>query len=464
MRARKSGSTYRAKSSKERGIVLLVSILALLLLTLLGLALTTMGIVATNISTNAWENSEAFYIADSGITHAKALIFDSATDPDVFLQAGNGIACDGDELSGVAVGPITSIAAGGHPFPPGGRYEVQVCDDDESNLNPPDFDPNTDINGRFRVLSTGFGRNGSVAALELIVGSNAAPAILVEGNLRINGNPKIQGQNGAAQANGQLELNGNPKAEQAFNAGGAATISGGPKTGPPPDYDDDPADINSGEEAVEAPDLEPQDLRPSADSILGSDGLIRDQSGAVIGNATGGPWKRWSWDPGGQRWVAGNNIPQGTYYAEGNIDVSGNPGISSPLPLTLIAEGWIDISGNPDIIPSLTQGSVSYTLVAGTDLSISGSPNFPSPGLYFAGDQLKILGNPTMNGRVIAADSDDQPFPNPGGINLVVLSGGFMEISGSPIITFDDDSDGLIIPTVASWRECRGADPTNPCQ
>ncbi len=144
--------------------------------------------------------------------------------------------------------------------------------------------------------------------------------------------------------------------------------------------------------------------------------------------------------------------------------MSGNPGISSPLPLTLIAEGWIDISGNPDIIPSLTQGSVSYTLVAGTDLSISGSPNFPSPGLYFVGDQLKISGNPTMNGRVIAADSDDQPFPNPGGINLVVLSGGFMEISGSPIITFDEDSGGLIIPTVASWRECRGADPTNLCQ
>ena len=228
----------------------------------------------------------------------------------------------------------------------------------------------------------------------------------MEGNLRINGNPEIQGQNGAAQANGQLELNGNPKAEQSFNAGGAATISGSPDTGPPPDYNDDPADINSGEEAVEAPDLEPQDLRPSADSILGSDGLIRDQSGAVIWDATGGAWQDWSWDPGGQRWVVGNDIPQGTYYAEGNIDVSGNPGISSPLPLTLIAEGWIDISGSPDIIPNLTQGSVSYTLVAGTDLSIS----------------------------------------------------------GSPIITFDEDSGGLIIPTVASWRECRGANPTNLCQ
>ena len=119
MRARKSGSTYRAKSSKERGIVLLVSILALLLLTLLGLALTTMEIVATNISTNTWENSEAFYIADSGITHAKTLIFDSATDPNVFLQAGNGIACDGDELSGVAVGPHYLDCSRRPSLPPG---------------------------------------------------------------------------------------------------------------------------------------------------------------------------------------------------------------------------------------------------------------------------------------------------------------------------------------------------------
>ncbi len=102
-------STHRVNSSGEEGIVLLVSIFSLLLLTLLGLALTTMGIVATSISTNTWENSEAFYIADSGITHAKALIFDLATDPNVFLQAGNDTACDGDELSGVRWAPLPRL-------------------------------------------------------------------------------------------------------------------------------------------------------------------------------------------------------------------------------------------------------------------------------------------------------------------------------------------------------------------
>ncbi len=145
--------------------------------------------------------------------------------------------------------------------------------------------------------------------------------------------------------------------------------------------------------------------------------------------------------------------------------MSGNPGSNNdPLPLTLIAEGWIDTSGNADIISDLTQGTVSYTLIAGTDLRISGNPDFPSPGLFFAGDQLKISGTPDISGQVIAANRDDQPFPNPGGTNLVVLSGGFMQISGNTTITFDEDSTGLMLPTVLGWRECRGANPTDPCR
>ena len=44
----------RETSSGERGIVLVVSILGLLMLTLIGLAITTMGIVSTDIATNLY--------------------------------------------------------------------------------------------------------------------------------------------------------------------------------------------------------------------------------------------------------------------------------------------------------------------------------------------------------------------------------------------------------------------------
>ena len=60
--------------SGDKGAVLLVSILGLLLLTLLGLALTTNSIVTVNITANARETTEAFYIADSGISHARGII------------------------------------------------------------------------------------------------------------------------------------------------------------------------------------------------------------------------------------------------------------------------------------------------------------------------------------------------------------------------------------------------------
>ena len=383
----------------------------------------------------------------------------------MFLQAGNGVACDGDELSGAPVGPITSIASGGHLFPPGGRYEVKVCDDDESGLIPPDSDPDTDTNGRFRVISTGFGRNGSVAAVELIVSSASAPGLLVAGNLRITGVAEIQGQSGRVHADGQLELN-NARAEHSFDSSGSVTALGDPKTGLPPVYGDDPPELNSGQDPVKVPELQLSDLQPLADYNLGNDGLIRDSSATVIGDATGGPWNDWAWDPGGQRWVAGTNIPLGTYYAQGNVEVSGNPGNpGTPIALTLIAEGWISISGAPTIVPALTQGSVSYAFVAGTDLSISGNLDINSEALAFASDQLAIPGNPEIIGQVVVADLDDQPFPNPGGTNLVVLlTGGFIEISEDPTITYDDVSSGLLITTAAGWRECRGPDPTNPCQ
>ena len=323
----------RETSSGERGIVLVVAMLGLLMMTLLGLAITTMGIVSTDIATNEWENTETFYIADAGITHAKAIIFaqGSTSDATVFLQAGNGVACDGDELSGAPVGPITSIASGGHLFPPGGRYEVRVCDDDESGLIPPDSDPNTDKNGRFRVISMGFGRNGSVSAVELIVSSASAPALLAAGNLRLNGVPEFQGQSGWVHTNGQLELDSNPRAEHSFDSSGTVTSIGTPETGPPPAYPDIPPELNSGQDPVKVPELQLSDLQPLADYNLGNDGLIRDPATTVIGDATGGPWNDWSWDPGGQRWVAGTNIPWAHIMPRATLTSRGIRVTQSPL-------------------------------------------------------------------------------------------------------------------------------------
>ncbi len=153
-----SGLASRTRS--QRGVALATSILALMLITLLGLTLTTAGIVASKTSTNDKQATQVFFLAESGIAHAKGLILNQGLDFDTYLQAGDGTGCTGDELSDTPVTPfsageeITSIASGGEIFG-SGRYEVMVCDDDDG-----DSDLNDDDNDRILVVSTGFGADG----------------------------------------------------------------------------------------------------------------------------------------------------------------------------------------------------------------------------------------------------------------------------------------------------------------
>ena len=90
----------------ERGVALIFAIFALALLTLLGLALTSMGMVSLAISTNEREGTQALYIADAGIVNAKGLMLSQLSLFDTFLTAGNGTACDWDELSPAPLAPL----------------------------------------------------------------------------------------------------------------------------------------------------------------------------------------------------------------------------------------------------------------------------------------------------------------------------------------------------------------------
>jgi len=464
----------------EKGIALVACLCAMLMLTALGLAVTTLGILGNTLSTNQKEMKEALFIADSGIAHAESiLVTGGGVDLDSYLQAGNGVACDGDELSSPPPPPltggdvITSLASGGHPFGPG-RYEVQICDDhaiESTTTDPPDLpdtDPNHDANGTIRVISTGFGQNGATATLEIFMSSSALPGIVVDGHLRLNGDAIVLGQGGIIHANGDLELDGVPCTEQYVSAVGAVT--GGGMTGagcatPPFMGWDSPPDERSDQVLIAIPQLEPVNYRVNADYILKVDGSVETQAAVVLKPPGSGNWGNWDWDPGNQIWTAGDPIPTGTYYSEGNIKLSGNPGSpGSPLPLTLIAEGWIDISGNPEMIPALTLAGAGYSAIAGTDLKIGGNPVNGFKGAFYAKDQFDISGNPILAGQVIAGNQGDLPFPNPAGINLVELkAGGIMEISGNPTIV-NSEVDAVLFAAQSGWRECRGSDPLNPCQ
>lgn len=460
-----SGLVSRPRS--QRGVVLPTSILALMLITLLGLALTTTGIVSTTISSNDQQASEAFYLAESGIAHAKGLILNQGLEFDTYLQAGDGTGCTGDELSGAPVSPfsagdeITSIAGGGETFG-SGRYEVSVCDDDDG-----DSDLNDDDNDKVLVVSSGFGTDGASATLEMILANNPLPAIVANGNLRMSGNPDILGTDGGVHANGNLEINGNPCAEQYFSSGGSISISGTPKTGElcagSGSYDS-PRDDRPASAPIEIPTLNPIDFKSEADYILGIDGSVKDDLGNTLKSAGPGNWGKWDWNPGDKEWkLTGNPVLPGTYYSEGAIAISGNPGSNgSPVSLTLIAEGWIDISGNPEMTPDLTTGGVTYAAIAGSDLKIGGNPTNAYQGVWYVRDQLDFSGNPDMNGQIICLNEEDVKFPDSSGKNLVELQSGVMVVSGNPSITFDGGAALAYLDELA-WRECRGSNPATPC-
>lgn len=86
-------------------------------------------------------------------------------------------------------------------------------------------------------------------------------------------------------------------------------------------------------------------------------------------------------------------------------------------------------------------------------------------GLYYARDQINFVGTPDISGNVIARNFQDVPWPAAGvqgSENKVPLVGGYVSVSGNVKITYNGNS-GWNALRIASWRECRGADPNNPC-
>jgi hypothetical protein len=464
----------------ERGTALIGVILALLVVTIVGVAITLLGMVNVTTGTNERQGSESFYLADAGIAQAERLFRARASsDLDTILQSGNGVACDGDELAAPPAPPspitaadtIETIANGGEVFAPAGRYQVRVCDDHATEMaaapDPPDLpnlNPNEDRNDRVRIVSTGFGRDNSMATIEMFVTARPLPGVLVDGPARVNGNPRLMGDIGAIHANGTLELPGTPCAEQYFSSsaaivgdgqGGAACTNG-------------QADYRPGSEPIEVPSFNPADFLPLATYRMNAQTCaVTNAAGALLNDPATKKWGNWDCDPGGQRWVfgAGAGFPNGTYYSTGNIGISGSPGtVAVPISATFISQGWIDISGNPNMVPSLSVNGVNYSAIAGTDLKIAGNPlTLAYSGVMYARDQIGFSGNPSLSTQVISDNQGDLPFPNPGGTNLLPrLAGGFVEISGNPTIN-SGGAGGIVQVGINSWRECRGVNLADPC-
>ena len=290
------------------------------------------------------------------------------------------------------------------------------------------------------------------------MGSDPVPAMVVDGNLRINGNPTLLGGGGAIHSNGNIDVSGNPCFDEYVSSSGSLSVGGSVTTGGCPGGSG--SDTRPGEPIIPVPIINPADFAGSADFVLKNNSNIEDGLGNVLCSAS---CMSWDFDSGKNEWKTSGNVSAGTYYSEGSIIINNDLGsIGSPLSMSLFAEGYIQIPAKPSLTPAHTSGGTAYSMVTAHDLELNGdSSNTYEAGFFYTAHQLKINGNPTLRGQVMAKDLADTAY---NGTNLATRSGGYMEISGNPTIIYD--VAGALGPggtDTNSWRECRGSDADNPC-
>jgi hypothetical protein len=462
------------------------------MVTLVGLTLASVGLSSLGMATAESETSEALSIADAGIEHAKQLVlYQDWPDLSVFLQNGNGTHCDADELGDAPAAPLPAlyptlaadfIPQAGRPFAQG-RYFIALCDNHLVESARPITSPyyntvaNVDADKVIYARSVGYGPRGSRAAVELTLGAAAMPAVVVDGNLEVKGNPTVTGPAGSIHANGELELSGNPCTHVYYASTGGTTESGNVQGGANCTASD--VDSRPFSPPIRIPSYTPWQIAQWAVqegrqvTHLKADGTtVSLNSGLAVAIPEG-----WSYASGGQniRWDLNAKTYPGILYIDANVRIGGNiahKDTNGPVALTLLVAGSITATGTPEMEPGLTNvlpaapftlTSLKYVgpvlLMAGHDMSLgSDFTNQTYQGLFYARHQIDVAGNPIINGQLIALNEADTYYPfacnNGTNCNPVTLdNSGTMVISGSPTINYN--GNGLETVKALTWRECR---------
>jgi len=459
--------SLRSAYGNEKGIVLAVVLMFLAILAAMGSSAVVMTRAEIKVGGNDNSSKTSFYAAEAGLNHAKHEVSD-----------GDGTN-DFDTIH--ASSPGTVVVS--NPSFSDASYTVTLL---ESLNTPPGI----------RVASIGNGPSNSASRLEMeisrVMGS-APKAINTNGDLMIGGSPNILGTLGGAHSNDDIMLSGSIGAQMLdgitasdsfVTAGGleysGIEISGNPCIGSP-DCANNPADpeyvldTNEKKDEYESnhssassytmPEINPANYASAVASAGGF--ILREDCTVVTGadaqfsgglNFAGGtfvsPPSGWTCSSG--TWeVSGDSVVDGIFYAEGRVNVSGNPGSqTTPWQTTIVARDTITFSGNPSIQPYPTTSweLQNILLVTGNDLEISGMPTASGyEGALLAHQQVKINGNPVIDGFVLATDG----MPSWSGDPFTDRSLGVTmnEIPGNPTITYNGDFGISVLGslTVTSW-------------
>jgi hypothetical protein len=461
----------------ERGIILVISLLIMALLAAVGVGAIVSVRTDLRTSGNLKTGTQAFYIADAGVSHAHQQMQYGTVDFDSVLMAADGTQIVSNSFNG-------------------GTYRVTRAG---STSDP----------SRVKLVSTGVAPNNARALIEVWFKKDAGrPSKAVEsnGDLRIRGNPIILGTCGGAHANEEISIEGSPgiQMEGGFTASNQTTtkrrldigngmiISGSPCVGSPdcaspPDSRPEDNKLDTAPKRAKyvaahnsaplrrVPKINPAEYA-SLVAAMGSDRnhnhYILHANGTVT---TGGACRPdglcsggtnadvpngWEFSLGTWK-VKGDGATNGIFYSEGRVEISGSPGSSSsPWLATIIARDSINVSGNPHIrpYPESSEKLMAHLFVTGNDLEISGNmAAHYSASATLVHQQFRISGNPYIRGFIIAGDGlpswSEDPFPPLASDSGVALN----EISGHPTIRYSCEfgcsSPGCPPPSITriSW-------------
>lgn len=373
----------------ERGMALPLALLVLLVLVAQSSALLTIGSSEVQITANLRASTQAHFLAEAGVEDAFNTF---RTTPALITSAP------------AQLGPL--LLSGSGTVGSFGSYSVQY-----------------QAAGTNTVLVVSTGTVGAAQKiLRATLGSQFTTnnAFRTNGDLEILGNPTLQGTCGSAHTNANLNISGSPSFTTPATASG--TYEGKATYG------------QGGQPRKRVPTISPASFLTAAQQILPasqlyqmkSDGRVLDGNGLLITVLTSGQsYRGWKYSSGTPASWDYNDATayDGTYYLEGNVKVSGSPGSSAaPWKTTIIATGDIEVSGGPTVSSHLTD----TFLVAGLDIKISGHPTQSTSGIIAAHEQIKIVGNHTLKGYLVAENAT--------AISNTVIKD---TLTGNPTITFD---------------------------
>jgi hypothetical protein len=390
----------------RRGLALPFSLLGVVAIGLLGAGIWVVVDLNARSMANRESTARALQLAEAGAAHTMSVMEEYLSDRtlSVFLLGSDSLEGTADDglLIGYGLPQSVQIPQKGYDWGDG-TYTVTFLDDPSEG----DGDELRDRNGRILVRCTGRVQNQGSATVDFVFGTDPIPpAIVVDGDITLDGSVELLGSCGGVYANGLVDVTGTLVVGQSVISSDTVEVSGSivdPNGGTVPPL--------SNQALVDIPDYDLWDTCAGADYILGDDGWITNTSTGTRHRGSGNGHAGWADRSHGQLvlWEFVNfGAVEGTFCVKGNAKIDGGLGTEAdPFAMTVYATGGITVTGSIMIEPDHPDG---YLLMAQGDLKLSGNASGVSPevwGILYAGSQCMLSGTPQVAAQLFCDDAPD---------------------------------------------------------